>query len=629
MLQVDFDSKNRIYPASSDVYKSLINLSIRLNAEVEPDLMLEKIISETSRLLEATQVSLYLVDQERKELFVRLNSNPDCPKINISLGRGIIGSVAFDGTLINLGDARNEPLFEDEVFGTLARSILAAPVFGANSEITGVLVGIHNLKNYFSFQQEEIITYLSKLVSSAMERSAILNEHMELNQKLSYQSRHDALTGLPNRVALEEKLHEKLEESRHENYSLGILFLDLDRFKLINDTLGHSIGDILLRQVAHRLKAGVRIGDMVARLGGDEFVVVLSAIKNEQSIIRIARKLLKSLQQPFFLEGQELYIGVSIGISLYPEHGDNVSELLRNADKAMYQVKENGKNNFRFFDEQVNSREQKRLWLVTQLHKAQEYKELILYYQPQLALNGGNLTGMEALIRWRHPERGIISPGDFIPVAEETGLIISIGKWVMEEACRQCLKWQANGFPGLKVSVNVSILQFSQDDFVKRVLEIVKRSGLQPQYLELELTEGILVGDIENTILKLQELKRSGILIAIDDFGTGYSSLSYLQRLPIDILKIDKSFVSPIGHPTQDTLQNRALLKTISTLGQSLGIRVIAEGVENNLQLELLRELGCHEFQGYIYSPPLSPEDFESRVLVNPMNLPMNSQVII
>jgi len=615
MIQLKFNSENRTIPVNGDKYKSLINLSIQLNAEIDLELMLGGIISETSLLLDAMEVSLFLVDQERNELYLRRNSNPDYPKISIPIGRGIIGSVAFDGEPINLRDAELDPRFENEVFGTVVRSILVAPVIGPDDEILGVLTAMNSRQGYFAFQEEEILSYLCKLVASAMERSATLNEHVELNKKLSHQARHDALTGLPNRIALEEKLEVKLEESRNEGYSLAVLFIDLDRFKLVNDTLGHSIGDILLRQVAHRLKTGVRMGDIVARLGGDEFVVVLATVKNEQSIIKISRKLLKSLQQPFFVEGQELYLSGSIGISLYPEHGNNVTELLRYADNAMYLVKENGKNNFRFFDEQVNRTEQKRLWLVTQLHKALEYNELILYYQPQLSLSTGKLTGMEALIRWRHPELGIISPGDFIPVAEETGLIIPIGKWVLEEACRQCLEWQRKGFPELKVSVNVSALQFSRDDFVAGVLKTVRKIGLAPESLEVELTEGILVGDIQGTVHKLMELKRAGLLIAIDDFGTGYSSLSYLQKLPIDILKIDKSFVTPIGHPINDNSQNQALLKMISTLGHSLGKRIIAEGVENEIQLELLRKLECQEFQGYIYSPPLDPEDFEQNVL--------------
>jgi EAL domain-containing protein (putative c-di-GMP-specific phosphodiesterase class I) len=312
------------------------------------------------------------------------------------------------------------------------------------------------------------------------------------------------------------------------------------------------------------------------------------------------------------VEGHELYVTASVGVSLYPAHGQTAAEILRRADSAMYRVKGQGKNNYYFFSPEINEDEQKNLWLVTQLHKALEYSELILYYQPQLNLANGLISGVEALIRWNHRELGLVSPGNFIPIAEETGLIIPIGAWVMEQSCLQAKRWQTQGYKPMRMSVNVSAIQFNRDDFVELVVQSLEKSDLDPIWLELELTEGLLFGNTQATIAKLEQLKQLGVSLAIDDFGTGYSSLHYLQQLPIDTLKIDQFFVRSLTDDRLESSKGLALIKTIINLGHNLNMTIIAEGVETNSQLEYLKELSCDEIQGYLFSKPRSVPEFET-----------------
>ncbi len=592
------------------IYKGLLKLAMQLNSETDLGRLLELIVRESNHLVQADRTVMYLVDNERYEVYAKVGPGLEGEEIRLPLGRGVAGAVAFNGGLINISDAQDDPRHCGDQFGYITRSMLTVALKTNDGTIIGVVQCLNKKSGVFEACDEEILTALCGLGGMAIERATNTLEQKRLSDQLVYQAHHDALTGLPNRLMLEESLAKALAEASHKQHQVAVLFIDLDRFKMINDSLGHTVGDALLQQVAHRLQGGLRYTDMVARQGGDEFVIVLNVVKNLHSVTRIAETMLEVLREPFIVCGQELYISASIGISLYPAHGGTVSEILRHADNAMYRVKDQGKNNFQFFQHEMNEAEQRRLWLVTQLHKALELGELLLYYQPQTRVAEEKLVGMEALIRWNHRELGLVSPGEFIPLAEETGLIIPIGTWVIEEACRQAQEWQNRGMPPVRVSVNVSALQFSRDDFVEIVTDALDKSGLDPDCLELELTEGLLLGNTAAITAKLYRLKEIGVYLAIDDFGTGYSSLRYLQELPIDTLKIDQSFVRTLG-TAQETPKTKALLKTIAMLGYNLGMRVIAEGVETSQQLAYLEEIGCQEIQGYLVSRPLKVQDFE------------------
>ncbi|MBN9387224.1 MAG: EAL domain-containing protein [Chloroflexi bacterium] len=591
-------------------YKDLVKIAVQLNSETDLNRLLALIVREGNALVQAERTILFMLDHENHELYSKAWSGQDENEVRLPVGRGIAGMVAFDGEPIMLNDAVNDPRYSGGLFGHNVQSILTVAVKTSDGSITGVIQCLNKVAGSFEGADLELLTAFCDLAGLAIERTTFALEQKRLSAQLIFQAKHDALTGLPNRLMLEESLEKALEDAKRKKHQVAVLFIDLDRFKMINDSLGHTVGDALLQQVACRLQKGVRFTDIVARQGGDEFVIVLSVVKNLQSVNRIAESLLKALQEPFIVSGQELYISASIGISLYPTHGENVTEILRHADNAMYKVKDQGKNNFRFFVKDMDESEQRRLWLMTQLHKALELGELLLHYQPQVDIEQAKLVGLEALIRWNHRELGLVSPGEFIPLAEETGLIIPIGAWVMEEACRQAVEWQNRGLPPVRVSVNVSALQFGRDDFIDTVLHALDKSGLDPQWLELELTEGLLLGDTHSIAAKLNQLKEIGVYLAIDDFGTGYSSLRYLQQLPIDTLKIDQSFVRTLG-TVQESPKTKALLKTIAMLGHNLDMRVIAEGVETSQQLDYLEEIGCQEIQGYYISRPLRVQELE------------------
>lgn len=594
-----------------DAYKALLRLSILFDAETKLENLFDLIGREAAKLLKAERVYLFLLDFESKELYSTFLPESEKRQIRLPLGRGIAGTVAFTGQSLCSNDVQSDLHYYDDHFGPSACNMLTAPMRTHYGRVLGVLQLVNKKGGAFDEQDREILETLGDLAAIALDRTNRLLEQHKLSTQLIYQAHHDTLTGLPNRLRLEENLQHALEEAKRSQHQVAVLFIDLDRFKLINDSLGHSFGDALLKQVAHRLQNHLRHGDIVARQGGDEFVVVLKVIRNLQSVNKMALNLLQALREPFYVEGQELYISASIGISLYPSHAETVSEMLRYADNAMYQAKDQGKNNFQFFSQDMSETEQRNLWLVTQLHKALEYGELLLFYQPQIELGSGKITGVEALIRWDHRELGLVSPGEFIPLAEETGLIVPVGTWVMEESCRQAKAWQLQGYPPMRMAVNVSAMQFNRDNFVEIVVQSLEKSGLEPCWLELELTEGLLLSDTQATISKLKKLKELGVFVAIDDFGTGYSSLRYLQQMPIDLLKIDQSFVRWLGSDAEEDAKARALLKTIAMLGQNLGMKIIAEGVETLEQLNYLRGIGCEEVQGYLFSEPKSVPDLE------------------
>jgi len=427
-----------------------------------------------------------------------------------------------------------------------------------------------------------------------------------MSVQMTHSAQHDVVTNLPNRLLLNDRISQSISLARRQRKHIAVIFLDLDRFKYINDSLGHATGDQLLQSVAKRLLAGVRGSDTVSRQGGDEFVILLSEITYPEDAATSARKILLSLSAPHSIVGQDLHIDGSIGISIYPEDGEDAETLIKSADTAMYHAKENGRNNFQFFKAEMNLKAVERQSLESGLRRALEREEFLLHYQPKVNLETGDITGVEALIRWRQPDRGLVPPSQFVPIAEDCGLILHIGRWVLREACRQARAWQDAGLPTVPVAVNVSAVEFRDKGFVEGVRAILSETGLEARYLDLELTEGVLMEDGESTAAVLRTLKMMGVHLAVDDFGTGYSSLSYLRQFPIDVLKIDKSFVHQISGDPNDS----AIVSAVIDMGKNLKQRVVAEGIETQEQLAFLQARHCAEGQGYLFSRPLAAAQF-------------------
>jgi len=427
-----------------------------------------------------------------------------------------------------------------------------------------------------------------------------------MTRKMTHLAQHDSLTDLPNRVLLNDRLREAIILSRRHQRELSVLFLDLDRFKHINDSLGHVVGDRLLQSVAQRLLSCVRNSDTVGRQGGDEFVVLLWEVRRAEDAAITAAKILAALRKPHLIDEHELHITASIGIVTYPEDGTDVETLMKKADLAMYHAKQTKHDSYQFFKPEMNARAIERQSVEDTLHYALERQELVLHYQPKFNLETGEIIGAEALIRWRHPQRGLVPPAQFISIAEECGLIVPIGRWVLREACRQARAWQTAGLPPLCVAINVSAVELRTPGFVAGVRTVLKETGLEPRYLEIELTEKVLVEDSRSVAEVLKELKDIGVLLALDDFGTGYSNLSQLRRFPIDTLKIDQSFVRDLAVDEDDA----GIVTAVIGMGKSLHMRVVAEGVETRQQLEILQEHGCPEGQGYYFCGPVPAEQF-------------------
>jgi len=443
----------------------------------------------------------------------------------------------------------------------------------------------------------------------------------EAIRKLAF---YDQVTGLPNRTLFREHLSMAMHHARRNGTKIAVLFLDLDNFKRINDSLGHVAGDQLLQEVSSRLQLSIRSTDLVAtdhpsperknaskhslaRLGGDEFTIMLADIKNEKQINIVSDRILESLNEPFMLAGNRVVVTSSIGIAIYPEDGDEIDTLLKHADAAMYQVKSNGRNGVFFYDDQLRRQSKNRLQLEGELYHALEHDEMALFYQPKVAVNSLQVAGFEALIRWIHPERGMIPPLDFISVAEDSGLIIPMGKWVIRTACRQHQTWLEAGFGPINISVNLSCHQFADRQLLHVVRETLEETGMQPKYLEFEITESVLMQDADTAMLILGEMKKMGMKISIDDFGTGYSSMAYLKHFPIDVLKVDRSFVMNLPDDEQEATITTAIVK----LAHALDLGVVAEGVENAEQLQFLSDLDCDQIQGYLFSPPVPAEQAE------------------
>jgi diguanylate cyclase (GGDEF)-like protein/PAS domain S-box-containing protein len=439
-------------------------------------------------------------------------------------------------------------------------------------------------------------------VSHYIAISLDISERKKNEQRIAYMAQHDALTGLPNRSLCQERLQMAIEQASRSGQKVAVLFVDLDRFKNINDSLGHHVGDGLLRSIASRLLNAVRQGDTVARLGGDEFVVILNGIADVEEIGKIVdQRLISLIRKPHHVDGAELHISCSVGVAVYPDDGSDIDRLMRHADVAMYQAKNSGRDNLQFFTPELNERVLRRLQLENDLRHAVERDELVLYYQPRIDAGSGSVAGVESLVRWNHPQRGLVPPADFIPIAEESGLIVGIGAWIIGEACRQHQHWRRAGIGSVPVSINLSVLQLREPGLCATLEAGLRQHAVDPAQIELELTESILMDKVDDTISVLRDIKALGCTISLDDFGSGYSSLSYLYRFPIDKLKIDRAFVQNM----HSAPQNLAVTNAIIGLGHTLGLQVVAEGVEREADVALLRAAGCDELQGFYYSRAL------------------------
>jgi diguanylate cyclase (GGDEF)-like protein len=449
-----------------------------------------------------------------------------------------------------------------------------------------------------------------------------ITERKLAEDTINFQAYHDLLTNLPNRALLRDRLSLAISQAKREDEMLAVMFLDLDRFKNINDSLGHVVGDELLQQVSTRLKSCVREGDTLARFGGDEFTLLLPKItRGKEDVSSIAEKINDVLKDPFVIDNNELYVSASIGISIYPRDGTNMDLLIKHADIAMYHVKDTGKNNYKFYSDDMTTPYFQNLSLETGIHKALDNDEFHLMYQPQINLKTGEIVGVEALLRWDHPEHGMITPAEFVPFAEETGMIVEIGHWVLRNACAELRRWRDAGLPEIRMSINMSARQLAEKAIVKHISNILKDYGIPGHCLEIEITENTIMSDMDSVIQKLKALSKKGVFIAIDDFGTGYSSLSYLHKLPIHTLKIDRAFIKEVNMQHS----GNSIINTIVAMARGLNLNVIAEGVETQQQLEYLQEIECSEAQGFLFGKPLPADVITQLLIQEPYATPSSS----
>jgi diguanylate cyclase (GGDEF)-like protein len=487
---------------------------------------------------------------------------------------------------------------------------LAVPIRAYDGRVLGALEIYRRQARPLKEAEQVFLDGQAKLASIAL-------EHRQITNRLAYQAQHDSLTGLPNRALQEDRLQQAIALARQQGKMAAVVYLDLDRFKLINDSLGHGVGDMLLVQAAQRLQSVVREADTLARTGGDEFTAVLVGIEDPWEVEVVGERLVAAMEKPFPIEDRELFVSVSVGIAIFPQDGDDSATLQKNADVAMYVAKSRGKNRFQRFSREMNSAASERLEIESHLHRALGRQELTLHYQPQFHVASGELAGMEALMRWNHPKWGLLLPGRFISLAEDSGLIIPMSVWLLDEACRQSRLWQDAGFPPVRIAVNVSALQFTRAHLVETVAAALHKHRIEPRFLDLELTEGMVMRDIADSAQQISALRDLGVNISIDDFGTGYSSLSYLQRLPIDNLKIDRCFVEDMQRPSS----TQPLVQAVVGLAHSMSMTATAEGVETERELAVLHALGCDEVQGYLLGRPGPPGQAEAFLRARPAHL--------
>ncbi|MBR0841983.1 GAF domain-containing protein [Bradyrhizobium liaoningense] len=545
---------------------------------------------------------------------VRLSVDPERPE-----GRGMAGTAFRTRQPCISNDYLNDQrvsAFHAIVRGDGARSGAAIPLI-VHDQAVGVMIYMSTEKETFTTEFVELLQRLADNVAFAMENFDRADEKNMADERIEYLASHDSLTNLPNRETFNGLLRAAIETAQRHDHRFALLFIDLDRFKVINDSLGHEAGDLLLLEVADRLRNALRTSDVVARLGGDEFVVILDQCGEIDDVQRIATELLTALAEPMELAGHECHTTASIGIAMYPANGADAQTLTKNADMAMYLAKEDGKNGYRFFSKEVRTQSIERLSLESALRRALEREQFSLNYQPKVDMATGQITGVEALLRWTHPELGSVSPAQFIPLAEETGLIVPIGRWVLNEACAQAMAWQRRGLLPLSMAVNLSPRQFADEHLLQDVDEALAASGMSPVLLQLEVTESMMMRNVGRALKVLDAIQSRGIRLAIDDFGTGYSSMSLMKHFPIDTIKIDRSFVRDLPQDSED----QAIAQAIISMGKALGMTVVAEGVENAEQEAFLRTHGCDEMQGYLIAKPLPARQMAE--LLRPMVLPV------
>ncbi|WP_337184844.1 EAL domain-containing protein [Shinella sp.] len=517
--------------------------------------------------------------------------------VQIGPACGSCGTAMWRGEPVIVSDIETDPLWAD--FKAVVapygyRACWSSPIRSYQGKVLGSFA-------LYSRTPGEPSAECMKLVGMATHIAGIAIERKQAEDSIQFMAHHDTLTGLPNRSMLDERIASAIEAADECGGTLTLAFLDLDNFKLVNDSLGHHAGDELLKIVAARMKDCVRTGDSIVRLGGDEFVVLVGGMRGDEKVEECLQAVRRAVAEPVEIGGRSFQVTCSMGVAAYPEHGRNATELMARADAAMYRAKEIGRDAMQVFTAELANRAHEKLVQQEELRRALARSELFLQYQPQMDLSNGRIFAVEALIRWRHPERGLVAPGDFIPLAEETGLIGPIGDWTLREACRQNKAWQVSGLPPIVVSVNVSARQFQEKDWVERVAAALSESGLEARYLELELTESMIMEDVQQAVETMHRLERLGVHLAIDDFGTGYSSLASLKRFPVGRLKIDRSFVRDLPDDGDDA----AIARAVISLAHSLHLRVIAEGVETREQIDFLREAGCDEIQGFYLSRPI------------------------
>ncbi|PPC89590.1 MAG: diguanylate cyclase [Methylobacter sp.] len=577
---------------------------------VEKDL-LQTGIEALQKLLQASYGAIAFIDNENNLThFVHTGISPEQAELigRLPEGKGLLGVVIDKDVSLLIDDISKDPRsvgFPPN--HPPMKSLLAVPISYLNNVFGRIYLSDKLNGEPFNSDDETLVKSFARSLSLALENSREMDEIRKKQEHLDYLAHFDTLTGLPNRTLFTDRVKQTIARSHRKKQQFAILFIDLDNFKLVNDNLGHSQGDVLLKEAASRIACNLRENDTIARLGGDEFTVILPDLTDSQDAGIVSEKIIRAIVEPFKIDSHEIHISASVGIAVYPKDANSLEPLLANADIAMYHAKNMGKNNYQFFARDMNAAAQMHLKLERHLRKAIEKNELLLHFQPQIDVATQKIVGMETLLRWQSKEMGLIEPNRFIPIAEETGLIISIGEWVLYKACMQAKLWHEAGL-GIPVAVNLSPRQLQPQGGINQFFEIIcrvlEKTGLPPHMLELEITESIMMQHVDSNLDILNRLKNMGLQFSVDDFGTGYSSLSYLKRLPIDTLKIDKSFIRDIHIDANDA----AIVTAITVMAQQLGLNVVAEGVETSSQFEFLQNLYCQSVQGYFFSRPIDAE---------------------